>query len=120
MDRITDERDSLDRRRIKRRKIDRGIMPMHTLRAEFEVVETQERFFMDGLGLGEMIDRARVKAGEWATVTVRTIAVLAVLTVCFKVGDVTYCFDEPKSIANIETAGQTSAPQCVEYCGVRS
>lgn len=55
------------------------LKPAHTLRADFEIVETGEKFTLDGFDIKTMIEKARKEAGEWVTIAIRTIAVLSVI-----------------------------------------
>lgn len=55
---------------------------MPTLRAEFEITETGEKFVVDGFDIKSMIEKARQEAGDFVSVAVRAIAVLSVIVIC--------------------------------------
>lgn len=90
---------------------------MHTLRAEIET-ETGEHIYIEGASIQELVSKAKTALGEFAAFMVRSIAVLSVMgAVCFKVGDYTYCFEEPRNTPDIATAGQTTADETPFYKG---
>lgn len=79
---------------------------MNTLQAEIEIVETGEKFTVSGYSIQHLLEKAKQQAGEFVSIAVRAVAVLAVL--------LTTTAEIP-----LQTAGQTSAPTCIEYCEAR-
>lgn len=75
---------------------------MHTLKADFEIVETSEKFTLTGTDIKGMIDRARKEAGEWVTIAVRAVAVLS-FVVAWTTGTI-----------DLQSAGQTHAPITID------
>jgi hypothetical protein len=76
---------------------------MNNLRAQVEIAETGEIVTVEADSVAEILYKIREAIGDYVHVTIRTLAVLAV---------VLSVLSYPTHAEDITTAGQTSAPLC--------